>query len=1607
MNDVDSFSIDDISKSQPAVGTIVSVTGLCSSRPRFAGSAGSILLRNDPPFGETFLELKVDLRVCPDSRLLTKHKVSAALEVKLGKPFFIRGRVERLEEGFASMKKGFQVLPFKVVVDSDAHAAAREEVQMERSLNRQFSSPWPIECGIFPAEGSTREPLFEGDTLTKAPGVLWCSSDDKTEKIMESVVALKNSMPGDIYVGVKENGCLVGTRVSKEQIIQRREELAKAIGGILPSVNAPLAMCDSSSNAQELVDKDKTFVAAMWLPSQETNLDDLKEDDLITTLFRIHVVKGSLPLHLIKQRDSHAYTRVGTETKLMNDYEDLFSRLESLASRKVPEKKASDIEQEVHKASTYEKNEETYNLFKKLRFETDKREFKVIYGDPKHIILKKYISEYTASFLNTAGGDIYFGVEEDSKSKVGHVVGVLLSKDDRKELLKESSKLICNFWPPVDSSQFLMKFFDLKCDVSKNVLTYPKTRLDHQGECIVISVQSASQSEKIERFIKSLTSPASLLRLTDSHFCILVDDVSRKNVEEILSDLEKQSQKSQDFILEAEPKKKVEDLLKDLCVVCLRVNASQYPIHLTRVLRSFCLNGDGKVCEMTPQQLLERFSSRETDFDVDKFFKAVNEFESASTSYVLVASPFCLSKTQRDLYGLVIPEWSLVLDFDQNPNGEGRILNAFKPKHDLHQVERNLFVKTPLDRKLNLNPNNGVCWCAVRGYEDISNTLSEEGHANWMKTHGHNIRNLVSELVSQVQPNQLVVQVLWNDGHDDLLRSLNFVLETIFSLYDPVRAVFVCSNRRAESAILRNVVDPLQKAGYGVRMENIFVSLPNHLALDLGAKLPAPFRPENAFQIPKKVYLPDGSNRTIPDTLPQNLRQAVKGHLEIMYLNTGAQARPQDVDKARERFYAGSDIGLTGLYNGIGIERGVMRELKKEMKSMLSDRKSHVSMIVLKAERGAGATTLCLQLLYEHHKNFICARLLEFHDNLVANIEKITQSSNLPVVLFVDSEMANLPEFVDFKNEAEKRSVKLMLLIVESDVYISKSPRKKGESKFPHMLYLTGMAPYKTVQLNRELTAEEVSSLVQQLKKINDISDDRKERLNQLEERAKKDSTLRKFAYFSLTLFGKKFTGLANYVAFRLSQASDQQTQVLEFLSLTHVFIGCQFPINALARCLNTDRVILESVFNTGDVRELLSPPSSGKNVRRISFLEVAEEILKQQAKKHTLEYVDYLKDVAVRLAKEALNVSRPSKAIDRITRRLYVTSEFGSEKFSSLVRYMKDHDEVVACDMLLELCAIFEKGSTVWAHLLAHRAKYYMSMNTPNFEEAIPLIKEALKEHKEDVLLHHIHGDIIRVHIKNLKDKKNLNLAEILKYAIQSSECFEIVRHKRPLMESGYTSDALVRKDVMLAAIKSVEAQYYVGYLDAFLQEREPDIQMPLTPTDKFILCLVPDAFAFLRGVPINEHTANLKETLLNSTGDLDRLKSFCEELKKVMKGSCNEGWVDEAVLHTTSLVYALEVERRQLTPEEADERIEQLEELLTHSDHDDESMKLWIRCARLGFKIPNLKTVRKNVMKWLNATRRRSANALFYKYVKYIKLCTRFPLTQFLLSPLHCLLS
>ena len=606
------LSIDELSKKQTANGDVISVKGLCSSTPQKGGGARTVLLRNNPPKDGTFLELMVDIRACSESNILTKQVISTILKVKLGEELFVRGRVELKE--LKSEKKGFEILQFQIVVDSEQHAAFRKDVEKHRSYLRQLSKPRPIECGIFQAVRSLQEPLFENDTLESTPGILFCPPDalrDKSlNKIKECAVALKNSQSGDIFVGVSDEGAVIGSKMSCGEVVKTRVNLVKAIGGILPKVDRTISICTTAVQSHKLVERKKNFVAAMRIQSKTPCLaEDLEKTEKISILFRIHVERNQVRdrvISFVRPEHTRAYVRVGTETKQMTDYKDLFDRLESLASLNIPMKSSDAIDHEVNKASVYEVSDQSYQLFERCKFETEKREFKAIFGDPKEIILSRYVKKYSASFLNSGGGDILFGIEEDETTKIGFAVGISLSIDDRKELLHESSKRICNFWPSIESCQFFMKVIEVKCDLNKNVLVYPNTYVERAGNFVVVALESMEKVLDLVKLFRSEIAQSALLRLSNKRFGILVKDSSELYVEDILSKVEKKMFKSKYFKLESAESEEVEASVRDLCVVRIHLIESPYPIHLTSPFLTFCLDRQGMVKEMEPNILMKR-----------------------------------------------------------------------------------------------------------------------------------------------------------------------------------------------------------------------------------------------------------------------------------------------------------------------------------------------------------------------------------------------------------------------------------------------------------------------------------------------------------------------------------------------------------------------------------------------------------------------------------------------------------------------------------------------------------------------------------------------------------------------------------------------------------------------------------------------------------------------------------------------------------------------------------------------------------------------------------------------------------------------------------------
>jgi hypothetical protein len=661
-----------------------------------------------------------------------------------------------------------------------------------------------------------------------------------------------------------------------------------------------------------------------------------------------------------------------------------------------------------------------------------------------------------------------------------------------------------------------------------------------------------------------------------------------------------------------------------------------------------------------------------------------------------------------------------------------------------------------------------------------------------------------------------------------------------------------------------------------------------------------------------------------------------------------------------------------------------MEDHDKHFKTLSCDKMSHISPIIVKAGRGAGSTTMCLQFLYEQHRFYPCAQLIRIKNGLENHIQEMNMKTRLPFILFVDKKISLLPNFFGFKRDVERRNVKVIfILVLPAEVVLDKTSSTRLRSLYRQSSY--------KVELRRGLDENEMEQLLKDLTKL---AIGKENELLKFEEKTRRDNTPRTFAHFSLPAFGSDFKGLEQYVKFRLTGTDERQKYILAFLSLTHVFTNCSLPANALALFLNKNNVILEEELDDKYRQELLSPRADDSDSRRISSPEVAREILEQlsNANSGDDQFWTYIKDVSVTMARHVLSKYITTKKIDRLTRKLFVTGGHESENFSQLIRTMKVTSPDTAWDTLNELVEVFdekERHSFIRAHLRADLAKYYI-IEYKHFVEAKMQIEAAIHEQEQDFFLHPIHGDIIRLYVLDLLDKmkKKEDMEIMFSYATQSSKCFEFVRSKRPHMSHGYISDAMVRITVMQAGIKLMRDKN-VSFVD-YLIERINEIKESdddISPNSRYLLSLISDTHEYLDERCIDfEQKEKWKETFLSCIGDLTNLTRLCDKIKEEKDCSSFIGcstWLHEILVQTQILYNALEIENTVLSPEEIESRLKKMEEYGSHSKFGDRFMKFWIRYSRQRLSVPNLQEVKRKVNEWSNKMknkRQASPQAEFY---------------------------
>jgi predicted transcriptional regulator with HTH domain len=371
-------------------------------------------------------------------------------------------------------------------------------------------------------------------------------------------------------------------------------------------------------------------------------------------------------------------------------------------------------------------------VFFHSRSENDNNEMKMIFGGyPVETIVDDHLRKYSCGFLNSGNGTILFGVQE--VEKLFHIVGIVISQEKRSELVRKVVHKLNDFYPPVRKNLYRLKFHNVVVPPKDIVRCKKSGEVDRNGESVLILEGSAEviARKKWPEFAKENLPEDCLSRiipLEADRFCIVVDDPSKipDNFERSLEEwLKKNSQVTTGQLT----LKKTKKILNDLCIVELIVHRSGYPIHMIKPVETHVFQKNGELVEMKFEDIMNRICSFDSAslFDVDKFLEHTNSFDLSGQSYILIASPLLLPEHERYIAGLVIPQWTLVIDFDKQPNEIGHLFRQFDVLHDIHQIERKRVFKTQKNRNLGLNPKHVTCWFAALGDDEYKKSLLTTG----------------------------------------------------------------------------------------------------------------------------------------------------------------------------------------------------------------------------------------------------------------------------------------------------------------------------------------------------------------------------------------------------------------------------------------------------------------------------------------------------------------------------------------------------------------------------------------------------------------------------------------------------------------------------------------------------------------------------------------------------------------------------------------------------------------------------------------------------------------------------------------------------------------
>lgn len=904
------------------------------------------------------------------------------------------------------------------------------------------------------------------------------------------------------------------------------------------------------------------------------------------------------------------------------------------------------------------------------------------------------------------------------------------------------------------------------------------------------------------------------------------------------------------------------------------------------------------------------------------FFDAAGRFDPRTT--YLLATTRIPSTIDAPINALGMVPWSAVVDFDPDSDTSG-FLHCVEGRLRQHRV-----IHRVVRGENRVHPEPGTHWFFARGLAGRQETLAVEDHRAWLKSYKSELGRQLQRLAGANSPSPVVAILVWTDAK--LRNHLRTLIDELYGAFGDSVKVVVVSN---DSPSFEGLAEDGEVTFASLTLRSLCAGIGLHFSdLVPGGE--------------ERYVLPTSSGAQIE--IDPEIWLWLSEDLELLHRSTGLVG-----DDAPDIYRRGGDVSWRNLHLGHDCGRDKTPALRRQVEEDLQRRQT--VRINLYHALGAGGTTVARRIAWDLHNSVPVSTLNRCSPRDTAErIGKVAALTESSVLVVVDSGHHSERDIDDLYEYLKANQTPAVLL----QVLRRFTPHSESKRAF---------------WLGAELTRGEADRFRDA---YGTAMPSEKEALARLA--AKYDQADCNAFFFGLTAYGTDFHGLGPYVKRRIAALSPDQQRILIFLAIGHYYGHQSVPAQAFTSLLylpSSKSLNFPAVFADDALPALDLVAESSFNAWRTRHPLIALEVIRQAlSPEDSLATSVVWRQSLSAWAKHFADFCRGSEPTSsdqllELARRVFiyrdnvdVLGREGSGQSGSFARLIEDipsrHGRM---EVLRHLTDCFPEE----AHFHAHLARLFATNG--EFSEALEALDFAISVQRDDHLLHHMRGIILRQRMKSEADQ-GAPVNTFIETARQASASFEECRQLGPDDEHGYVSELQMLIDLIdnVARVSKTDAQHVMSNSRAnpFLHEALDRIEDLLDQAQRLYAGEQPSRYILDCRARVHRLYGDFQGALQN----WDNLLSRPEIAKPAVR---------RQIVWTILRRHDGKWER--LKAKEFDRIRTLLEENLDEDINDSTSLRMWLRAIRYTQTRPSLDAVIEKVSYW--KANSASLDSMFYLYV------------------------